>query len=123
MSDSRTRRLRSRTAPVAFMAVMGGLFAACGEEEETAYCVDEDNVVVENDECDERYRHTSHGGFFWLFLGSNRLGGRRPAPGQRLPTGGGERVRANDRSTLQSKGGFGSSARGGGIGRTVSGGG
>jgi hypothetical protein len=115
---------KSRTVPIATLAAAAIAFSACGDDEdETAYCVDEDNVVVENDECDERYRSTSHGGFFWLFLGSNRLGGRRPAPGQRLPTDGAERVRANDRSTLQSKGGFGSSARSGGVGRTVSGGG
>ena len=115
---------RSRAVPIATLSAIAIAFGACGDdEEETAYCVDENDVVVENEECDERYRSGTHGGFFWLFLGSNRLGGRRPAPGQRLPSDGAERVRANDRATLQSKGGFGSSARGGGVGRTVSAGG
>ena len=113
---------KSRAVPIATLSAIALGFSACGGEDETAYCVDEENRVVDNDECDDRYHGTSHGGFFWLFLASNRLG-RTPTPGQRLPTDGAQRVPSNDRATLQSKGGFGSSARGGGIGRTVSGGG
>jgi hypothetical protein len=115
---------RSRAVPIATLSAIALAFGACGsDEEETAYCVDEENRVVDNSECDERYHGGTHGGFFWLFLAGNRFGGRTPTPGQRLPTDGAERVRANDRSTLQSRGGFGSQARGGGIGRTVSAGG
>ena len=113
---------RSRAVPIATLSAIALAFSACGEEE-TAYCVDEENRVADNAECDERYAGGTHGGFFWLFLSGNRLGGRTPTPGQRLPTQGADRIRANDRAALQSKGGFGSSARGGGIGRTVSGGG
>ena len=113
---------KSRAVPIATLSAIAIAFGACGEEE-TAYCVDEENRAADNKECDDRYNGTSHGGFFWLFLAGNRFGGRAPAPGQRLPTDGAERVRANDRATLQSKGGFGSRARGGGIGRTVSAGG
>ena len=113
---------KSRSVPIATLSAIAIGFSACGGEDETAYCVDEENRVVENDECDERYSGGSHGGFFWLFLAGNRLN-RAPAPGQRLPTDGAERVRANDRATLQSKGGFGSQARGSGVGRSVSGGG
>ena len=114
---------KSRAVPIATLSAIALGFSACGGEDETAYCVDENNVVVDNEDCDDQYDRTSHGGFFWLFLGSNRLGGRTPTRGQRLPTDGAQRVPSNDRSTLQSKGGFGSSARGGGIGRTVSAGG
>ena len=114
---------KSRAVPIATLSAIALGFSACGgDEDETAYCVDEENRVVDNEECDDRYNGTSHGGFFWLFLAGNRLG-RRPAPGQRLPSDGAQRVPSNDRATLQSKGGFGSSARGGGIGRSVSGGG
>ena len=114
---------KSRAVPIATLSAIAIAFGACGEdEEETAYCVDEQNAVVDNAECDDRYESRSNGGFFWLFLAGNRLG-RAPSPGQRLPTDGAQRVAANDRAALQSKGGFGSSARDGGIGRTVSGGG
>lgn len=113
---------RSRAVPIATLSAIAVAFSACGGEEETAYCVDEENRVVENEECDDQYTSRSHGGFFWLFLASNRLG-RTPTPGQRLPTDGAERIASNNRAALQSKGGFGSRARGGGIGRTVSGGG
>ena len=113
---------KSRSVPIVTLSAIALGFSACGGEEETAYCVDEDNEVVDNGECDDRYHGNSHGGFFWLFLAGNRLN-RTPTPGQRLPSDGAERVRANDRSTLQSKGGFGSSARGSGVGRSVSGGG
>jgi hypothetical protein len=113
---------KSRSVPIVTLSAIALAFSACGDEEETAYCVDENDVVVDNEECDDRYNGGSHGGFFWLFLASNRLN-RAPTPGQRLPSDGAERVRANDRSTLQSKGGFGSRARGSGVGRSVSGGG
>ena len=115
---------KSRSVPIVTLSAIALAFSACGDDdEETAYCVDENDVVVENEQCDERYGSGTHGGFFWLFLAGNRLGGRAPAPGQRLPRDGAERVAANDRATLQSKGGFGSSARSGGVGRTVSAGG
>ena len=110
---------RSRIVPIATLSALALGFSACGEEE-TAYCVDEDNRVVDNQECD-RVQHNPGAGFFWLFLAGNRLGGRAPVPGERLPAG--ERIHPSNRVALQSKGGFGSSARSTGIGRTVSGGG
>ena len=113
---------RSRAVPIATLSAIALAFGACGDDDETAYCVDEDNVVVDNDECDDQYRSHSHGGFFWLFYSGNRFK-TPPSPGQRLPTDGAERIASNDRAALQSKGGFGSRARGGGIGRTVSAGG
>ncbi len=113
MSDSTTRRLRSRTAPVAFMAVMGGLFAACGEEEdETAYCVTEDNVVVENDYCGDEERGGSVG-FFWLYGGAYGL----VRAGQRLdPSRASGRVVSTDKGAITARGGLGG-AKAGGVGR------
>lgn len=113
---------KSRTVPIAALSALALAFSACGEEE-TAYCVDEENRAVDNANCDDEYNASGTPGFFWLFLAGNRFGGRPPAPGQRLPTDGAERIAANDRVALQSKGGFGSRARGSGIGRTVSAGG
>ena len=110
---------RSRSVPIATLSAIALAFSACGGEEETAYCVDEQNQVVDNSECDRG--SGGGGGFFWLFLAGNRLGGRTPTYGERLPAG--ERIRPSDRAALQSKGGFGSQARGSGIGRTVSAGG
>lgn len=112
---------RSKAVPIATLAALALAFGACGDDdEETAYCVDEQNEVVDNSECDRR-SGAYGGGFFWLFLASNRLGGRTPTAGQRLPAG--ERIDPANRSALQSKGGFGSRARNSGIGRSVSGGG
>ena len=111
---------RSRAVPIATLSAIALAFSACGEEE-TAYCVDEENRVADNAECDERYNSGTHGGFFWLFLAGNRLGNRTPTRGERLPAG--ERIHPSNRVALQSKGGFGSSARPSGIGRTVSAGG
>jgi hypothetical protein len=110
---------RSRAVPIATLSAIALAFSACGEEE-TAYCVDDDNRVVDNSECD-RVQNNPGGGFFWLFLAGNRFGGRAPAPGQRLPAG--ERIHPSNKAALQSKGGFGSNARSTGIGRTVSAGG
>ena len=93
--------------------------AACGDTEETAYCVDEDDEVVENRYCDDEYDgHTSTGVFFWYF-GSSSSGIRR---GTKLS--GGERVSARDRAALAKRGGFGSRSSGSGssIGKSSGGG-
>ena len=110
---------KSRAVPIATLSALALAFSACGEDE-TAYCVDEENRVVDNNECD-RVQNNPGGGFFWLFLAGNRLGGRTPTRGERLPPA--ERIHPSNRAALQSKGGFGSNARAGGIGRTVSAGG
>ena len=89
--------------------------AGCGDDEETAYCVDENDEVVENRYCDDEYdNRTSSGVFFWYF-GSSAAGIRR---GTKLS--GGERVSASDRAALAKRGGFGSRSSGssGGIGKT-----
>jgi hypothetical protein len=100
---------RSRQVTLAVVPVLAAAFAGCDDEDETAYCVDQNDVVVENRYCeDER----TSGGFFWFF------GGAALVRGQRVPTGG-ERIRANDRDALARRGGFGSSARSGGVGRPV----
>jgi hypothetical protein len=85
--------------------------AGCGDDEETAYCVDENDEVVENDYCDDDSRN---GAYFWYF-GSAGSGIKRGSK-----VSGGERVRASDRAALAQRGGFGSSASKGGAGRSFS---
>jgi hypothetical protein len=108
---------KSRAVPIVTLSAMALAFQACGEDE-TAYCVDANDEVVENQNCDRAGNGLGGGVFFWMF--GSRLGGRVPQRGERIS---GERVNPLDKATLQSKGGFGSSARPGGIGRTVSAGG
>ena len=93
--------------------------AGCGDDEETAYCVDENDEVVENRYCDDEYDGVSAGGvFFWYFAGSSIANVRR---GQRLS--GGERISASDRAALAKRGGFGSRSSSGGVGKSFSSGG
>ncbi len=92
--------------------------AGCGDDEETAYCVDGENRVVENRYCDDEYDGVGGTGlFFWYFGG---VGGANVRVGERLT--GGERISASDRAALARRGGFGSSSRGsgaGGVGRAT----
>jgi len=91
--------------------------AGCGDDEETAYCVDENDEVVENRYCDDEYDgHSNAGVFFWYF-GASGSAIRR---GQRVS--GGERVSASDRAALAKRGGFGSGSRSsGGVGKSFGG--
>jgi hypothetical protein len=93
--------------------------AGCGDDEETAYCVDKNDQVVENRYCDNESDGISPGGaFFWYFAGSS-LG--NITRGQRVS--GGERVSASDRAALAQRGGFGSRSSSGGVGKSFSSGG
>jgi hypothetical protein len=88
--------------------------AGCGDEDETAYCVDREDRVVENRYCDDETDGVTGGGlFFWYFGG---VGGLRV--GQRVPAGG-ERISAGDRAALARRGGFGSRSSGEGVGRSI----
>jgi hypothetical protein len=100
---------RSRQVTLAVVPVLAAAFVGCDDEDETAYCVDQNDVVVENRYCDDP---NSAGGFFWFF------GGGALVRGNRVPRTG-DRIRANDYDRLARRGGFGSSARSGGVGRPV----
>lgn len=108
MGSHRSKAVRLTVVPVVAAAFLAG----CGEDdEETAYCVDANDMVVENENCDDDYDRGS-GGFIWFFAG----GGRSYGLGNRV-SGAGTRIRASDRAALASRGGFGSSARSTGVGR------
>jgi hypothetical protein len=107
---------RSSSVNLAVVPLLAAAFVAgCGGEQETAYCVDRSNRVTENRYCDR----ANDPGFFWFF--------GAPGLGRGSIAGPGERINSTDRAALARRGGFGSSARSGGVGRatgrTISGGG
>ena len=105
----------SRKVTLVSVPLLAAAFAACGEEEETAYCVDQRDQVVENRYCDDQ---ATAGSFFWFYGGSPLRGGAITR-GTRLT--GGDRIRANDRAAIARRGGFGGSAARSGVGRATAG--
>ncbi len=96
---------RSKSVNLAVVPLIAAAFlAGCGEDE-TAYCVDESNRVTENRRCESG----TNSGFFWFFGAAGLGRGALAGPG--------ERINSTDRAALARRGGFGSSARPGGIGR------
>lgn len=92
--------------------------AGCGDDEETAYCVDENDEVTENRYCDDEYDGVSSGGVFFWYFGASGSSIRRGTK-----VSGGERVSASDRAALAKRGGFGSRSSSGGVGKSFSTGG
>ena len=111
------RRLRSRDVALVAVPVLALAFTACGGDDDTAYCVDQNDQIVENQYCDDDAR-TGGSGFFWLYGGS-LLNGNRYATGQRLK--GGEKVAASNVAENARRGGFGSSSKtsASGVGRAA----
>jgi hypothetical protein len=112
------RRFRSRDVALVAVPVLALAFTACGGDDDTAYCVDQNDQIVENQHCDD---DAIHGGssFFWLYGGS-LVSGNRYATGQRLK--GGDRVAASNIAENARRGGFGSSgskSRASGVGRAA----
>ena len=96
---------RSKSVTLAVVPLLAAAFVAgCGDKE-TAYCVDQSNRVTDNVNCDR----ANNPGFFWFFGG--------PGLGRGSLAGAGERINSTDRAALARRGGFGSSARSGGVGR------
>lgn len=108
---------RSAAVNLGVVGALGVAFSGCGEEE-TVYCTDANQVVVENQFCGDD--DDGGGSAFFLWYGG-RVGNPSLSKGQRVPAGG-ETVSSLDKSTIRNKGGFGKSA-GSGVGRTVSRGG
>lgn len=98
---------RSKSVNLAVVPLLAAAFlAGCGGEKETAYCVDQFNTVTDNRDCDN-----GSAGHFWYF-GS-------PGLNRGSFAGAGERIAASDKAALAKRGGFGSSADSGGVGRTT----
>jgi hypothetical protein len=112
-------RRSSRAVKLTVVPLIAAAFiAGCGEEEaeETAYCVNAQDEVVDDELCEDEGRS----GYF-VYFGGLPFRGSTIGRGTRLT--GGERIASTDRGAIASRGGFGGSARPGGVGRTVSGGG
>ena len=99
---------RSKSVNLVVVPLLAAAFlSGCGGEKETAYCVDQENKVTDNENCDR----ANNSGFFWFF-GAAGLGRGSIA-------GAGERINSTDKAALARRGGFGSSAKSGGVGRAT----
>ena len=117
---SQRPRHRSRNVSLVALPVLALAFAACGEDE-TAYCVDQSDRIVENRYCDdEAYAGNGGGGAFFWFYGGSPVRGSSYATGTKLK--GGDKVAASNVAENARRGGFGSSGKSGasGVGRAVS---
>jgi hypothetical protein len=101
---SQRRRRRSRDVALVAVPMLAFAFTACGGDNDTAYCVDQSDRIVENRNCDD---DAVRGGssFFWLY-GAHAVGNRY-VTGSRLS--GGDRVAASNIAENARRGGFGSS--------------
>ncbi len=122
-----SNRVRSALTTTVLATAATGFLAACGtedEQEQVAYCTNEDGEIVDDDYCDDDYRGPG-AGFFFLYLGGFRPG--LPV-GTVLPANAGTRINATDTAARQRAGlpGTGTVAAGtrvtGGIGSGVGGG-
>jgi hypothetical protein len=81
-----SNRVRAALTTTVLATAATGFMAGCGadepEDEQVAYCTNEDGEIVDDEYCDDDYRG---GGLFFLYLGGFRSG--LPV-GSRLPTGG-----------------------------------
>jgi hypothetical protein len=80
-----SNRIKSALTTTVLATAATGFMAGCGvgdDEEQVAYCTDEDGEIVDDDDCDDGSRGP---GLFFLYVGGFRSG--LPV-GSRLPSGG-----------------------------------
>lgn len=105
----------SKAVALGVLPIMATAFiAGCGGDDETAYCTDENDVVVDNSYCDDDF---GNNGFFWAFVGGSAA--RSYTKGSTLK-GASSKIAASNKAALAAKGGFGSKSSSSGVGRTVS---
>jgi hypothetical protein len=95
-----SNRIKSALTTTVLATAATGFMAGCGvgeDEEQVAYCTDENGEIVDDDFCDEDYRGS---GLFFLYVGGFRSG--LPV-GSRLPSGG-TRVDPRDAEARQRAG-------------------
>jgi hypothetical protein len=93
-----SNRVRGALTTTVLATAATGFLAGCGtdeEEEQVAYCTNEDGEIVDDDYCDDGYR--GGGGLFFLYLGAFRPG--LPV-GTVLPSGG-TRINPTDTAARQ----------------------
>lgn len=116
MTEPRRTR-KARSVSIVTLSALALFFQGCGEDE-TAYCVDEFDQVVANEECYADEYDGDPDNRFWIF--GHGVSSKKVKKGLRIS---GEKIASSNTAALQSKGGFGTSARSSGFGRTVSSGG
>jgi len=95
---------RSTTVNLGLVAGFATAFSGCGDD--TAYCVDSNNHVVENQNCGDEYSGGG-AGFFWLY-GAHALGGGKTIKrGTKLA--GATKIASTNKAAITARGGFGSS--------------
>ena len=94
---------RSQVVTVGTVGALAAAFnAGCGSDnDETAYCIDKNEEVVQNSHCD----NDSNGSYFWFFSSGAYVRGASVA-GQT-----GERVSTTNKAALASRNGFGSTGK------------
>ena len=96
---------RSNAVNLGLVAAFATAFTGCGEEE-TAYCVNENDQVVENSFCGDEYSGGDRD-HFWVY-GAAAVGGSKAIKkGTKLA--GGSKILSTNKSALTARGGFGSS--------------
>jgi hypothetical protein len=94
-----------KKSKVVTIGTVGALAAAfnsgCGGDDETAYCIDENEEVVENQHCD----NDRTGSYVWFLSGGSY------ARGASVRGESGERVSAANKAALASRGGFGATGQ------------
>ena len=97
-----SNRVRSALTTTVLATAATGFLAACGTEEEqeqVAYCTNEDGEIVDDDYCDDDYRGPG-AGLFFLYLGGFRPG----LPVGTVLPGGGTRINPTDTAARQRAG-------------------
>jgi len=105
---------RSKTVNLTLVAAFATAFTGCGDDE-TAYCVTEEDEVVENRFCGDEFSGGDND-HYWVFGGAAIGGSKAIKKGTKLA--GGSKILSTNKSALTARGGFGS--KGGstsGIGR------
>jgi hypothetical protein len=118
VSTSRSNRVRAAIGTVSLTGAAMGFLAACGtegedQEAQRVYCVDEQDQVVDEEQCEEAERNGGYVGGFPFFFLVGGFGGNRYAVGQTIPrqyTGAANRVNPAD-TTARSRAGLPGSGR------------
>jgi hypothetical protein len=97
-----SNRVRAALTTTVLTTAATGFMAGCGvggEEEQVAYCTDQDGKIVDDSYCDDGY-HGPGAGLFFLYLGAF---GRGLPVGTVLPSGG-TRVSPTDTTARRNAG-------------------